>query len=426
MQQIPLSGPLPLLSVALAPALLIQRLVRVRWYVLAVLAALLLAAHHAGVGFALWPPLLLIALLAVWNWLAARYLARQGDAGVFEVVSQIVLDLLGFAALVFFTGGPTNPMVSLLLLPVVVAALVLPGRIATGIALAAIALYSGLLNFHLPLVIADVGRATWLHLAGMWLTFVVSAIALTTVAVRLTGDVRARDLALAQAREQCLRDERILALGTLAAGAAHELGTPLATMTLLLEELRADQVLDAQSGNDLDTLAEQIARCTAIVRRLGERAHEEDQPAQAVADWAAQLHRSWCAWRPRVDCALVLDGPTPGPPLERTALLEQAVINLLDNAARTSRVVRLLAQWDEHWLSLSVADRGSGFSDDILRTGGKAPVLVDGQKQGNQRGQGIGLLLTGAAIERLGGTLELSNPADGGGLATLRLPIRGN
>jgi signal transduction histidine kinase len=136
--------------------------------------------------------------------------------------------------------------------------------------------------------VADAERAARLHLAGMWLTFVVSAAMIAWFVARMTASIRERDSRLAAAREQALRDERVVALGALAAGAAHELGTPLATMAVLVGELEHDPSLDADARADLALVREQVALCKGIISGMAatqRRGAPESLQAQDAGDW---------------------------------------------------------------------------------------------------------------------------------------------
>jgi two-component system sensor histidine kinase RegB len=126
--------------------------------------------------------------------------------------------------------------------------------------------------YYIPLPMPDASRATRLHLIGMWLTFAVSAVMIAWFVVRMTRLIRERDAELAAAREQALRDERVMAMGTLAAGAAHELGTPLATMALIAGELANDPALNQAAQEDIALLRQQIGVCKKIITGLTRRA----------------------------------------------------------------------------------------------------------------------------------------------------------
>lgn len=410
-----------------------RRLVAVRWWVLAA-AALAVPGLPVLLDIALpiVPMLSVIGATLAWNALSARRLRLATEANAGELFSQLGFDIAFLAVLLFFSGGATNPLVFLLLPPVAAAALTLPACLAAGIAALAVAAYSLLMVNFVPLPFDDPARAARLHLTGMWATFVVSVALIAWFILRMTATIRRRDADLAAAREQALRDERVLALGTLAAGAAHELGTPLATMAVLAGELVHDSRLDAAARADIELLGEQIGRCKRIISGLVERAGapraDGDNGADGAAAvermrgdvWIEAVHAGWQARRGEGGdggCRLEIVGAGDTPLLAIEPTLEQGIANLLDNAARAGGPVVLRAGWDAATLFIEVRDGGDGFPDAVLHAAGGRPFPV------HAGGSGIGLLLTRATVERLGGRLMLSNPRDGGGLARIELPL---
>lgn len=398
-----------------------RRLVVLRWWLLAGLALAVLAAPAwLDVGLPL-PPLVAVLLtLAAFNLLTQR--RRDGaDFGAAELAGQLAVDLAGMGVLLYLSGGAANPLVSLLLLPVAVAALSLPGAWVAGIAALAIGLYSFLMLYSLPLPIADAERAARLHLGGMWLTFVVSAALVAWFVTRMTASLRERDAQLAAAREEALRDAQVVALGQLAAGAAHELGTPLATMGVLAGELRRDAGLPEEARADMELLCRQVALCKEIVGGLTRKAGiaraggDDGIPADA---WLAGLLARWRTLWPQADCALDVAPAAGAPPtVAPPPALDQAVTNLLNNAARSAPLgLRLAPAWDGGRLRIAVHDRGPGFPQEILRRCGAEP------RPAAAEGAGIGLWLTRAAVERLGGRLRLENTPTGG-MAAIELPL---
>ena len=250
----------------------LRRLVGGRWVVLAILALLaLLGPGLLDIPVPQVPLLGIIAIAGLFNGLARWRVAAARAASACELFVQLLFDLGTLSAVVFFSGGAANPLVSLLLPPVAIAALTLPARFVAVIAGIAIAAYSLLMFFFVPLPLPDATRATRLHLGGMWLIFVVSAAMIGWIIVRMTERIRQRDAELAAAREQALRDERVMAMGTLAAGAAHELGTPLGTMALLAGELANDNSLSAPVREDIALLRQQIGVCKEIITGLSRR-----------------------------------------------------------------------------------------------------------------------------------------------------------
>ncbi len=399
----------------------LRRLVFGRWIVLAVLIQLILM----GPGLLDIPvpqvPLLgIVAVAGLFNGLLQWRIAGTREASASELFSQLIFDIGTLSAVVFFSGGAANPLVSLLLPPVAIAALTLPPRLVAIVGAIAVGAYSLLMLFYLPLPLPDATRATRLHLVGMWLIFVVSAAMIGWLIVRMTCQIRQRDGELAAAREQALRDERVMAMGTLAAGAAHELGTPLGTMALLAGELANDPTLPAAVQEDIALLRQQIGVCKQIVTGLSRRAGAErleNAPLQAADAWLDSLRQHWHAARPQASSRLVVTSDGPPPALLADPRLEQAVLNLLNNAANaTPSPLEIRLGWSTDSIGIDIRDHGPGFPPEVLALGGQASFPV------HERGSGVGLMLTRTAIEQLGGTLTLANPDEGGALARIELP----
>ncbi|MCL2886090.1 MAG: ATP-binding protein [Betaproteobacteria bacterium] len=399
----------------------LRRLVASRWIVLAATAALAVGAPALlAIPLPRAPLFAVLAVATVFNLLAALRLRRATHASSGELFSQLLFDIVALSALLFFSGGATNPLISLLLPPLAIAALTLPVPCVFATGAIAVAAYSLLLAFYMPLPVSDAARATQLHLIGMWLTFAVSAAMIAWFVVRLTSQIRQRDAELAAAREQALRDERVLAMGTLAAGAAHELGTPLATMSLLAGELVADASLPAAAREDIELLRRQIAVCKEIITGLSRRAGAErlaSPPLQAADRWLESLRQHWHAIRPQAASRLIVAADGPAPTIIADPRLEQALLNLLNNAANaTPQPLDIRLDWDSGELRIDIRDRGPGFPPTVLENGGQRGLPA------HAGGSGVGLLLTRTAIEQLGGKLHLSNPDAGGALARIELP----
>ena len=399
----------------------LRRLVASRWAVLSVMALLVSAAPDMlAIPLPQAPLFAIIGISALFNGLVQWRLRQADDASAYEFFSQLLLDIVALSALVFFSGGATNPLVSLLLPPVAIAALTLPSRCVAAVGMAAIGAYSLLMLYYVPLPLPDATRATRLHLIGMWLTFAVSAVMIAWFVVRMTRLIRQRDAELAAARELALRDERVMAMGTLAAGAAHELGTPLATMALLAGELVNDPALPEHAREDIALLRQQISQCKQIITGLSRRAGAErlENAALETADrWLENLRQHWHAARPQASSQLIIDSAGPAPDLTTDPRLEQALLNLLNNAANAStEPLTIRLAWDEQLIRIDIADHGPGFPPSVLAQGGQNPFPA------HERGSGVGLMLTRSAIEQLGGHLQLSNLPAGGALAQIELP----
>jgi two-component system sensor histidine kinase RegB len=398
----------------------IRRLISLRWWLLAgEVAAIFAVPPLLGIPLPQATMLLVAGLQALANVLAVRRFSRNGAFGDGELFAQLVTDIVALAVLMFFSGGAANPLISLLLPPVAVAALALPARLVTPIAGLAIVAYSLLNTYYLPLPIADAERAARLHLAGMWFTFVLSVAMLAWFVVRMTTSIRERDAELAAVREKALRDERVVALGALAAGAAHELSTPLATMAVIAGELERDTTLPAAAREDIAVLHRQVTACKQIISGLAERAGAErldSATAVQAESWLADVFNRWRELRPRVDAQLRVGAVPPRLTFVVDTTLEQGLLNLFNNAANAGSAVRVSAEGDMTGLTIEVRDNGPGFAPHILEQAGHAPFPV------HAGGSGIGLFLAHAAVARLGGRLALSNDEAGGGIARVRLP----
>jgi two-component system sensor histidine kinase RegB len=397
----------------------IQRLVALRWGLLAGEVLTILGVPWLlGISLPVAPMLMVVALQAVANTLAAWRNAHSSGVGDNEFAMQLVTDIAALTVLMFFSGGAANPLISLLLPPVAIAALVLPPRLVGMVAALAVGAYSMLNVTYLPLPVSNAERAARLHLTGMWLTFVLSAVLLAWLMVRMRASLAVRDLELAAVREQVLRDERVMALGALAAGAAHELSTPLATMAIITGELIEDAAIPKTVRADIALLHREVNVCKEIISGLAERAGAGRLDSAAAVDagrWLTTVFSRWREMRPHADAELDLSGVSPRLTLTVDATLEQGLLNLFNNAADAGSQVRVSAVSVADGLRIEVRDNGAGFPPHVIAHAGRMPFPP------HAGGSGIGLLLAHAAITRLGGSLMLQS--DHGGVACVCLPV---
>jgi two-component system sensor histidine kinase RegB len=250
----------------------------------------------------------------------------------------------------------------------------------------------------------------------------ISALLLGFFINRLSHSLRLQQLEVQRVRERALRDEGILAIATQAAGAAHELNTPLSTMRTLLPELRRDYAGDNLLSEDLQLLENQVDRCRTILREMVAfgKAQLSQEPEQlTVAEFIHGCLERFQLLRPEADVTLILDDPTARTVLRTPAGLRHALLNLLNNAAdasasRASQAVALIALREGSWLQLCVRDEGPGFA-----VTGELALLGESQKKS---GLGLGLALAEATAERLNGELTARNTEHGAEMC-LRLPL---
>ncbi|MFT4613256.1 MAG: two-component system sensor histidine kinase RegB, partial [Bacteroidia bacterium] len=363
--------------------------------------------------------LALLTLASLWRTTQAWPVADS------EFLAQLVIDIVGWTALMYFTGGANNPFISYYIVPLVISATVLPWRFTWLVAGASIAAYSLMLYVHRPFPLFTPhtamghGNAGNIHILGMWFNFLFSASLITYFVVRMATTLRRQEEQAGIAREDHLRNDQIMAVAGLAAGTAHELGTPLSTMSVLVEEMLADKQLPEQSRQDCQLLQEQLQHCKSTLAELSRTAEltSVQQTSQQSAEaFAGDTLEHWAVRRPGT--AYSFSCARNSPHIEVELTLAQALENLLNNAADTGTdKIAVDVGWDTQQVRIGIRDWGPGIAPRIIEQLGK-PVI-----QANKSGLGIGLMLSHAAVERCGGHIELHNQPDGGVLATMALPL---
>ncbi|HSD61188.1 MAG TPA: ATP-binding protein [Burkholderiales bacterium] len=405
----------------------LQRLVLLRYLMVAVMgAALVLATEVLDMHWEGQPMSLVLGLLVAAN-LATHWRLRQAwPVANPEFFGHLLLDVLALTALLHWSGGSENPLVSLYLIPVVVAAAVLPAGYTWLMAALTVGCYTLLMWIRDPHPVHHHGdEASFIdvHLTGMWLTFAVSASLIALFVARMAHSLRERDQRLAAAREESLRNERIVALGTMAAGAAHELGTPLNTLTLLVDELERSTAGSPGAGEDLGEMRRQLANCKRIITELlasAGQARGEGGSPQPVDGFLKEVVSKWEMMRPsaRFEFRWESDGPAPRILAEQT--LSQAVINLLNNAADASPDrIEIEGRCVEDEFVIEVRDHGPGLTPEVLSQAGQ-PFFTT---KAPGKGFGLGLFLANATIERFGGSVRLFNREGGGACTEVRIPL---
>jgi two-component system sensor histidine kinase RegB len=370
-----------------------------------------------------WQPMLLtIAVLAainVFSWLRLR---SDKPVPNKELFAQLCVDVLALSILLYYSGGSTNPFVSLYLLPLVIAAATLPGRYTWGMAALTSACYSVLMFYYIPLPHNhqhDGDSAFNAHVMGMWLGFVFSTVVVAYFVVQMAQAVRKRDEMLARVREEILRNERIVALGTQAAGAAHELGTPLSTMAVVIGELQHEA--EAQPGwrDALAILNEQVRGCRRILDKILANAQVSGATALQPADrLMAEVLDEWQLLRPAAQYQYHSDGALPAPLISVDATLRAALMNLLNNAADAApQPIEIRTHWDANNFTLEIHDYGKGLSEEAELKAGSAFFTT------KTEGHGLGLFLANATLERMNGSVRLFNREQGGATTKIILPI---
>lgn len=385
--------------------------------------AVLFAGLWMGLPIPLLPLMAIIGIHAVFAAFAAWRLTGPWPVREWETIGHIGVDTMVLWCLLYFTGGATNPFVTLLLIPIALGAAALTVRALLAVATLACGAYLMLMVRYVPLPqITEGSEGFELHVIGMAVNFAITALLLGFFINRLATAVRQQQMEVQRVRERALRDEGILAIATQAAGAAHELNTPLSTMRTLLPELRREHADNAVLEDDLGLLQEQVERCRSILREMvafGKLQLSQEDEQMSLGTFVRGCLERFQLLRPEADLELELDAATADTVLRSPPGLRHALINLLNNAAdasamRGSQEVALRVRHSAGWLELRVSDRGPGFVDG-------PPGTLLGQSE-KQAGLGIGLTLAEATAERLNGELSAINTADGAQVS-IRLPL---
>jgi len=388
---------------------------------------LVLAAQAGSVGLAYWfdllpLPWLQLAITLVFSSvlcaLTAIRLRTSWPVTELEYAVQLACDLFIHSALLYFSGGSTNPFVSYYLVPLTIAAVTLPWRFSLILSGIALALYTLLLVRFYPLETFPIAREN-LQIYGMWLSFALAAAVITFFAARMAEELRRQEELRAIRREEGLRDEQLLAVATQAAGAAHELGTPLATMSVLLKEMRQDHK-DPALQEDLSVLQDQVKLCKETLQylvRAAEANRRLDIDMQAVTFWLDDALNRWHLMRPEASYRFQCLGKGTVPRMAPPPDLTQALLNLLNNAADACpEGLEVVLDWDAYELTICIRDHGAGVPLAIAEQIGKPFFTTKG------KGFGLGLFLSKASVTRAGGSVKLYPHEEGGTLTELRLP----
>lgn len=403
-----------------------QQLIQLRW--IAVVGQIVtIAAVHFGFGIRL--PI--DAMAAVLTGLVAFNVAsslrcRHGrEVSNTELFVALLIDVAMLTAQLYLSGGATNPFVFLYLLQVILGAVLLkPWSTWTMVGVTCIC-FAGLALLSRPLALPldhDRGLASP-YIQGMLICFVLNAALLAVFIKRITRNLRARDAGLADLRQRAAEEEHIVRMGLLASGAAHELGTPLATLSVILGDWRRMPAFkqNPELLQELGEMQAQLARCKSIVSGIllsaGE-ARGESSAKTTVRTFLNDLVEEWRATRPAVTFAFENRFGEDLPMVSDSAL-KQMICNVLDNALEASpRWIRLDAAREADSLMLTVTDAGPGFPPGMLAQFGKPYQSSKGRPGG-----GLGLFLVVNVARTLGGRVAARNRPEGGASVAVTLPL---
>ena len=423
-------GPvLPVCSMDERARLNLEWLLRLRWGAAGgKLLVIVIARVALGLALPLAWLLVLVSVELVSNAAATMWHRRsrkRAHLGESPIVALMAMDVLLLSLMLHLSGGPSNPFSFLYVMYIALGAVVLRARFAWGLAALALACFGAQFYWHRPLPgIGHAHHTMQLHLRGMWVAFGMGSLFIVYFVQRIARALARRDAELAEARERGRRAEQLASLGTLAAGAAHELSTPLSTIAVIAKELQHD--CDAQQvASDARAIREQVDRCRKILDRMSADAGQSSGESFGPATVAAIVAEATCELEAEATERVSLDDQSEGRvlyvPKRAVAQALRALINNALDASPPSAPIALAARCSAEECALTLTDRGCGMTAaDLARAGEPFFTTKD-----PGRGMGLGLFLARTVVQRLGGRLDLASSAGCGTRATLALPLAG-
>jgi two-component system sensor histidine kinase RegB len=348
-------------------------------------------------------------------------LFKKRPAGHYAIVGQIFADVIFLSVLLSLSGGATNAFVSLLLLPIVIAAVSLPLRFLSFISLSAIGAYSLLLIKMPSHLMHQMDMSN--HFIGMWANFLISVIVVSFVVGAMAKAITNRERAIAKYQEEQLRSEQLLALGAASAQITHQLATPLANIQLLFDELHED-LPNNEAIVAMEHPLEQCKKQLAYFRTLATTIREEQKAPIKVDDFftqfmdLVQLHfptHPVDFINPKVILAEIESDP----------MLLPALLNLVQNGIRANtenqqNSLALTIYCQGNILHITLRDFGTGISSELNKN---LQHSLGEKLVKSESGFGMAVLLSNSTFSRLGGSLKLSNHPEKGCVAHVTLPL---
>lgn len=419
-------------EVALAPERLahsnnLLQLIQMRWLAVAgQLLTILIVEFVLGMSLPLIEMVTLLAVLAVFNiasWLRQR-LALPVSNG--ELFAGLLVDVGVLTCQLYYSGGSANPFIYLYLLQVAVGSVLLRPFYTWAMVLVTSLCFVALTQWHRPLAFPDAGGPTPSahYVGGLLACFLINASLLVIFIGRIGRNLRQRDARLADLRQRAAEEEHIVRMGLLASGAAHELGTPLATLSVILGDWARMTPFAAEPElrEEIEQMQVQVIRCKSIVTGILQSAGEtrgEAPEETTLHDFLDELVDEWRQTRPVKE--LIFDRHNlPDVPFIADTALRQMIDNVLDNAleAAPQGLLRVQASCEDDTLTLRVQDEGPGFTPQMLQRFGKPYESSKGRPGG-----GLGLFLSVNVARTLGGRIEAHNRPGGGAEVVITLPL---
>jgi two-component system sensor histidine kinase RegB len=402
-------------------------LIQLRWFaVLGQIATILVVHYGLHIPLPLPEMALVLGALVALNGLSHVWLKQRLHISDRALFFALLLDVAALTVQLYFSGGATNPFTALYLLQIALAAVLLNARgawIVVGVTCLA---FIALMQINQPLAVQPPDNLLGLHILGMFVCFALGAVLLVIFVTRVSRNLSERDTHLADLKRQAAEEDHIVRLGLLASGAAHELGTPLASVSVILGDWRRMPEITEHPDmlQELQEMQAAINRCKTILSGILLSAGETRGEAPAVTTlhrFLGDIARDWSEGRPSGTLQYHAGSGALGEDVAIVSdqALKQVVTNLLDNAFEVSPAwIRLNAERRGDMLRIEVLDLGPGFTPTQLENFGKPYHSTK-----LSPGAGLGLFLVVNVVRKLGGTVSAHNRPDGGATVTVELPL---
>lgn len=401
-------------------------LIQLRWIAVAgQILSILVVRFGFDTDLPMAPMAAVIAALVSLNLASLLRLHRRTRVTPLELFAALLFDVAALTAQLYLSGGTDNPFTPLYLLQVTLGAVLLEAWSMGVLVGFAILCFAALSRFNRPLDLLDAQGYGFLvpQTLGMFICFVINSVLLVVFVTRINRNARERDERLAYLRQRAAEEDHIVRMGLLASGAAHELGTPLSTLSIILGDWQRMPQLtaDPELSGEIDAMRAEVARCKSIVTGVLLAAGETRGESAGVTTMFAFLDglaADWSATRPQA--RLVYEnGFDEDLPIVSESTLRQGVFNVLDNAFEVSPDwLCLAASREGEMLVLRVTDEGPGFKSEIL-----AQIGRPYQSTKDRRAAGLGLFLVFNVVRKLGGAVSARNRESGGAEIEMRLPL---
>jgi two-component system sensor histidine kinase RegB len=395
----------------------LRTLILIRWIAIAGQASTILIVHYGlGFGLPLVPALGVVASSALLNLVLIVLRQWAARLGARDAALYLGYDVLQLALLLYLTGGLQNPFSILILAPVTVAATILSRRAVIALSLLAVAAISVLALRHMPLPWRDEPLVFPPELVlGIWIALVLATVFIGAYTWSIAQGARRLRDAMAATQLALAREQRVSAVGALAAAAAHELGSPLATIAVVAKELVRELPGGSPHAEDAALLLSQSERCRRILAELAQQPEEDGGspytrlPISALVETAAAPHRHQGI---RLILATAGAAAEDEPLVRRSPEIMHGLNNLIQNAVQfAAREVSITTFWDAKSVMVEIDDDGPGFPLHLLGRLGE-PYLST--RAGVTDHMGLGIFIAQSLLERSGARLAFDNLAEGG------------